>query len=70
MEYNILHSDNIKQQQQEEQSIQSSSVSINNSKYNEYDSRENFYIKFKALALGNFLEVWYYIITLINKNYY
>ena len=68
MEYNILHSDNIKQQQEEEQCT--SSISINNNKYNEYDSRENFYIKFKALALGNFLEVWYYIITLINKNYY
>lgn len=64
MEYNILHSDN-KQQQEEEQCA--SSITINNNKYNEYDSRENFYIKFKALALGNFLEVWYYI---INKNYY
>ena len=68
MEYNILHSDNIKQQQEEEQCT--SSITINNNKYNEYDSRENFYIKFKALGIGNFLEVWYYIITLINKNYY
>jgi len=60
MEYNILHSEMniIKQQEQEEEEEQSiSSITINNNKYILYDSRENFINKFKALALGNFLEV-------------
>jgi len=48
----------IKQQEQEEEEEQSiSSITINNNKYILYDSRENFINKFKALALGNFLEV-------------